>query len=354
MLSVNYGLKASYSAIASKDNDALYFCTDTLELYKGGNAYSKAVKFVAAVPDGTTTPISENVVYALPSGELQVYNPQKTGGAGWETIGVPKTTTVRAAASATDDVIPTELATRTAIDDAIDALDIETYAPLNSPALTGTPTAPTAAEGTNTTQIATTAFVKTACDAIAAELSSAFEFKGIVADMAALEAITGQKAGDVYQVTNAGGTPPKSNVEFVWVDGDPTGSWQELGAVIDLSAYATLASPVFTGNPTAPTPTAGDDSTSIATTAFVADAIDALDIETYAPLNSPAFTGVPTAPTASAGTSNTQIATTAYADAAAAAAEAAAKAASDPAGSAAAAQTAAESYTDGKLAWVAF
>ena len=33
-------------------------------------------------------------------------------------------------------------------------------APLSSPALTGTPTAPTAAAGTNTTQIATTAFVK--------------------------------------------------------------------------------------------------------------------------------------------------------------------------------------------------
>ena len=36
------------------------------------------------------------------------------------------------------------------------------YAPLNSPALTGTPTAPTASPGTNTTQVATTAFVETA------------------------------------------------------------------------------------------------------------------------------------------------------------------------------------------------
>lgn len=35
-------------------------------------------------------------------------------------------------------------------------------APLESPALTGTPTAPTAAAGTNTTQVATTAFVSTA------------------------------------------------------------------------------------------------------------------------------------------------------------------------------------------------
>ena len=36
-----------------------------------------------------------------------------------------------------------------------------TYAPLASPALTGTPTAPTAAANTNTTQIATTAYVQT-------------------------------------------------------------------------------------------------------------------------------------------------------------------------------------------------
>ncbi|MBP2848770.1 phage tail protein [Dickeya oryzae] len=36
------------------------------------------------------------------------------------------------------------------------------YAPLASPVLTGTPTAPTAAAGSNTTQLATTAFVSTA------------------------------------------------------------------------------------------------------------------------------------------------------------------------------------------------
>jgi hypothetical protein len=43
----------------------------------------------------------------------------------------------------------------------ITGLDAELalLAPLDSPALTGTPTAPTAATGTNTTQIATTAFV---------------------------------------------------------------------------------------------------------------------------------------------------------------------------------------------------
>lgn len=42
-----------------------------------------------------------------------------------------------------------------------------TRAPLASPALTGTPTAPTAPAGTNTTQIATTAFVQAAVSAVA-------------------------------------------------------------------------------------------------------------------------------------------------------------------------------------------
>ena len=43
---------------------------------------------------------------------------------------------------------------------------MDTKAPLASPALTGTPTAPNAATGTNTTQIATTAFVEDAKTAI--------------------------------------------------------------------------------------------------------------------------------------------------------------------------------------------
>jgi hypothetical protein len=67
---------------------------------------------------------------------------------------------------------------------------------------------------------------------------------------------------------------------------------------------ADLSSPAFTGTPTAPTASAGTNSTQIATTAFVAN--------NFAELDSPAFTGTPTAPTASAGTNSTRIATTAF------------------------------------------
>ena len=59
----------------------------------------------------------------------------------------------------TDANKPVSTATQTALD---------FKAPLASPALTGTPTAPTAAPGTDTTQVATTAFVKAAADAAAA------------------------------------------------------------------------------------------------------------------------------------------------------------------------------------------
>ena len=47
---------------------------------------------------------------------------------------------------------------------------VNSKAPLASPALTGTPSAPTAALGTNTNQIATTAFVQAALGDVEAAL----------------------------------------------------------------------------------------------------------------------------------------------------------------------------------------
>lgn len=47
------------------------------------------------------------------------------------------------------------------------SIDTTTYAPLNSPTLTGTPAAPTATPGDSSTQIATTAFVTNAVSAVA-------------------------------------------------------------------------------------------------------------------------------------------------------------------------------------------
>jgi hypothetical protein len=77
---------------------------------------------------------------------------------------------------------------------------------------------------------------------------------------------------------------------------------------VDLKAP--IASPALTGTPTAPTQSVGDNSTKIATTAFVL--ANQPSLASYAPLASPALTGNPTAPTQTAGDNSTKIATTAF------------------------------------------
>lgn len=79
------------------------------------------------------------------------------------------------------------------------------------------------------------------------------------------------------------------------------------GLQTTLDAKAPLASPAMSGTPTAPTAAAGSNTTQIATTAFVTNAVSS-----KANTASPALTGTPLAPTAAAGTNTTQIATTAF------------------------------------------
>lgn len=57
-----------------------------------------------------------------------------------------------------------------------------TYAPLASPALTGTPTSPTASSGTNTTQIATTEFVQSAISAVVGAAPAALDTLNEIAE----------------------------------------------------------------------------------------------------------------------------------------------------------------------------
>ncbi|EFN3824820.1 phage tail protein, partial [Escherichia coli] len=183
---------------------------------------------------------------------------------------------------------------------------VDTKAPLDSPHLSGTPTSPTPEPGTNNTQIANAAFVKAAITAL---------------------------------INGAPGTLDTLKEIAAAINNDPNFSTTINNA---LALKAPLASPAFTGTPTAPTASQGTNSTQIANTAFVKAAITALingapgTLDTLkeiaaainndpnfsttinnalalkAPLASPALTGIPTAPTAAQGTNNTQIATTAY------------------------------------------
>ena len=88
--------------------------------------------------------------------------------------------------------------------------------------------------------------------------------------------------------------PQKSSPLMV----DPTGAGTLYPIVLSNS-------PAFTGTPTAPTASAGTNTTQLATTAFVGNAVNAV-------YSSPTFTGTPKATTAAVGTNTTQLATTAF------------------------------------------
>jgi hypothetical protein len=99
-------------------------------------------------------------------------------------------------------------------------------APLASPTFTGTPSAPTASAGTNTTQIATTAFVSTAvANAIAGITQISYQ---VVASLPA----SGEN-GVIYLVSHSHGTQDVYD-EYIWTGS----SFEKLGNTdIDLSGY---------------------------------------------------------------------------------------------------------------------
>ena len=114
------------------------------------------------------------------------------------------------------------------------------YAPKASPTFIGTPKAPTAAEGNNSTQLATTAFVQAAILAL---------IGGAPATLDTLKEIAAA------------------------INNDPN-----FGTTINnaLALKAPLVSPALTGTPTAPTAAQSTNNTQIATTAFVKSAVAAL------------------------------------------------------------------------------
>jgi len=188
---------------------------------------------------------------------------------------------------------------------------LASYATLASPALTGTPTAPTATTFDNSTTLATTAFVKasglhfpnTAGIAITAavtlnisQLNGWCQFQSNV--IATLPPIATAQNGTTY--TFLGGTTggtvkgnasesiellngTSSNTitvaigESITIAAQPGNSlWYVIHdgvGSMSLASYAQIASPTFTGIPAAPTATAGTNTTQLATTAFVATTV---------------------------------------------------------------------------------
>ena len=236
-----------------------------------------------------------------------------------------------------------------------------------SPVFTGTPAAPTAAAGTNTTQLATTAFVGAAVaglvdsapttldtlNELAAALGDDANFSTTVTNSIAtkLPLAGGQMTGNITMSGSETVDGRDLSVDGSKLDGissgaDVTPSWvpstnpnyltasstdldsryyTETETNQFLALKAPLASPAFTGTPTAPTPSLSDNNTNIATTEYVKGqsyltSVTASDVglgnvtnESKATMfASPAFTGTPTAPTPSLSDNNTNIATTEY------------------------------------------
>ena len=105
---------------------------------------------------------------------------------------------------------------------------LDAKAALASPTLTGTPKAPTATAGTNTTQIATTAFVKTAVDnAIAGVTGISFEIVQTLPQTGA--------TGTIYLVPNSG-TGQNIYDEYIWIAS--SSKFEKIGTTdVDLSGY---------------------------------------------------------------------------------------------------------------------
>lgn len=164
-----------------------------------------------------------------------------------------------------------------------------TYAPLNSPVLTGTPTAPTAGSGTNTTQIATTAFVTGAVSGkqdVDTDLTALANLSttGLVVRTGAGTAATRSIAvsGTGISISNADGVLGNPTITFT--GGGTSGVTSVTGTTNQITVSPTTGAAVVSlpsnlilpNGTTATTQTAGDNSTKVATTAYVKTAVDAV------------------------------------------------------------------------------
>ena len=134
----------------------------------------------------------------------------------------------------------------------------------DSPAFTGIPTAPTATAGTNTTQIATTQYVRTE---VANLVNSA---PGALDTLDELAQALGDDASFATTVTTSIGLKaPLDSPAFTGTVTGITKTMVGLGNVLNETKATAFTSPAFTGTPTAPTAAGGTNDTQIATTAYV-------------------------------------------------------------------------------------
>ena len=134
----------------------------------------------------------------------------------------------------TDANKPVSTAQQTALDLKETVANVALKAPLASPALTGVPTAPTAAAATNTTQIATTAYVRAEVAALVNSAGATLDTLGEIATA------LGNDANLSTTLTTAIGLKaPIASPTFTGTVTIPSGA--------SIAGFAPLASPTFTG-----------------------------------------------------------------------------------------------------------
>jgi hypothetical protein len=82
------GVQSGYNAIATKDPNVLYFCTDTKKIYKGDVDFTESVVFAATKPQ---TPIVGKVYVLTDTKTVEVFN-----GTAWTVVSYPMATTIDA------------------------------------------------------------------------------------------------------------------------------------------------------------------------------------------------------------------------------------------------------------------
>jgi len=171
---------------------------------------------------------------------------------------------------------------------AIGVAAVSGAAPLASPALTGTPTAPTASNGTNTTQLATTAFVlansnSAPTGSASGDLCSTYpapvvcQIEGAaIPTSASVVATNSSRQLVAATTTGTGAVVLASAVPSVPTATVVSGNGTAFSGATTTGTGTTVvlsASPTLTGTPIVPTATGGTNTTQAASTAFVQAAL---------------------------------------------------------------------------------
>lgn len=105
----SYGTKANYDALSPKDMDTLYFTTDTLQLFKGTNEYTKSSKIVSSLP--TSGQIQGVIYFRMTDYTMHIWN-----GTEFIKLNRPNVTKIPDSGATNDDVPTTK-----AVADYVDA-----------------------------------------------------------------------------------------------------------------------------------------------------------------------------------------------------------------------------------------